>query len=183
MPRSTGTLRNDRPGRAPRGTAITRSETPMRRDVGALDKDFWSGAGLVLFGLGYAGFGARYTIGSLSRMGPGFFPVSLGIIMALAGVAIAVNGWLAAPPATPVERRRPEWRAWFLISASIVAFVAIAERLGLVPAAFAIVFISAFADRDNRWPQALVLALAITVIAVVVFWWALQIQMPLFGKQ
>jgi hypothetical protein len=154
----------------------------MRRDVRTLDKDFWSGAGLVLFGLGYAGFGARYSIGSLSRMGPGFFPVSLGVIMALAGVAIAVKGWLDSPTAD-VEHRRPEWRAWFLIAASIVAFVAIAEHFGLVPAAFAIVFISAFADRDNRWLQALILAIAITVIAVVVFWWALQIQLPLFGKQ
>lgn len=154
----------------------------MRRDVRTLDKDFWSGTGLVVFGLGYAAFGGHYTIGSLSRMGPGFFPVSLGVIMALAGVAIAIKGWLDSPPAS-VEHRRPEWRAWFLISASIVAFVAVAERFGLVPAAFAIVFISAFADRDNRWPQVLILSVAITVIAVVVFWWALQIQLPLFGKQ
>ncbi|HXU51774.1 MAG TPA: tripartite tricarboxylate transporter TctB family protein [Casimicrobiaceae bacterium] len=155
----------------------------MRRDVRTLDKDFWSGAGLVVAGIVYAGFGARYSIGSLSRMGPGFFPVALGAILALSGVAIAIAGWLAAPPAVPVERRKPEWRAWFLISASIVAFVAIAEHVGLVPAAFAIVFISAFADRDNRWRQAMGLALAITAIAVVVFWWALQIQLPLFGKQ
>jgi hypothetical protein len=154
----------------------------MRRDVRTLDKDFWSGTGLVVFGLAYAAFGARYTIGSLSRMGPGFFPVSLGVIMALAGVAIAIKGWIDSPTAS-VEHRRPEWRAWFLISVSIVAFVAVAERFGLVPAAFAIVFISAFADRDNRWPQVLILSAAITVIAVVVFWWALQIQLPLFGKQ
>ena len=155
----------------------------MQRDIRALDKDFWSGAGLVVFGITYAGFGSHYTIGSLSRMGPGFFPVALGTILALAGVAIAIKGWLAAAPATAAERRRPEWRAWFLICASIVAFVAVAERFGLVPAAFAIVFVSAFADRDNRWPQVLILSVSITVMAVVVFWWALQIQLPLFGRQ
>ena len=154
----------------------------MQRSIRTLDKDFWSGAGLVVFGAAYAAFGARYSIGSLSRMGPGFFPVSLGVILALAGLAVAAKGWLAGAPAE-VERRRPEWRAWFLISASIVLFVVVAESFGLVPAAFAIVFVSAFADRDNRWPQVVVLSLAITVIAVVVFWWALQIQLPLFGKQ
>jgi len=66
-----------------------------------------------------------------------------------------------------------------LISASIVAFVLVAERFGLVPAAFAIVFISALADRDNDWKRSAVLGAAIVVVAIVVFWWALQIQLPL----
>jgi len=42
------------------------------------------------------------------------------------------------------------------------------------------VFISALGDRDNTWKKALLLSLAIVVVAVVVFWWALQIQLPLF---
>ena len=76
-------------------------------------------------------------------------------------------------------QRPAQWRAWALISVSIVAFVLLAERFGLVPAAFAIVFISAFADRDNNWKRAAILSAAIVVVAIVVFWWALQIQLPL----
>ncbi|MCJ9713295.1 tripartite tricarboxylate transporter TctB family protein, partial [Bordetella hinzii] len=48
------------------------------------------------------------------------------------------------------------------------------------PATFAIVFISALGDRTNTLKQALLLSVSMCVIAVVVFWWALQLQLPLF---
>ena len=41
-------------------------------------------------------------------------------------------------------------------------------------------FISALGDRDNTLREALLLALAMMAIAVVVFWWALSLQLPLF---
>jgi hypothetical protein len=74
----------------------------------------------------------------------------------------------------------PEWRGWFCIGASIVAFVALGKYGGLLPATFAIVFISALGDRQNTVASVAVLALACAVVCVVVFWWALQIQFPLF---
>lgn len=150
----------------------------MRGSERRLHKDFWGGSGIALFGALYGAQGAHYTIGSLSRMGPGYFPVALGVILALTGVAIAIIGYRKSAT-VDVEHRSAQWRAWFLISVSIVAFVAIAERFGLMPAAFAIVFISALADRDNDWKRAAMLGAAIVVVAVVVFWWALQIQLPL----
>ena len=52
---------------------------------------------------------------------------------------------------------------------------------GLVPATFAIVFISALADRQNTIVAATVLALATVAICIVVFWWALRMNSPLFG--
>jgi Tripartite tricarboxylate transporter TctB family len=150
----------------------------MRGSQRRLHKDFWGGSGVALFGVLYGAQGAHYTIGSLSRMGPGYFPVALGVILALTGVAIAINGYLKSA-AVDSEHRAAQWRAWMLISVSIVAFVLLAERFGLVPASFAIVFISALADRDNNWKRAAALAAAIVVVAIVVFWWALQIQLPL----
>lgn len=150
----------------------------MRGSQRQLHKDFWGGTGVALFGVLYGAQGARYTIGSLSRMGPGYFPVALGVILALTGVTIAIFGYRKSVP-VDTEHRPAQWRAWALISVSIVAFVLLAERFGLVPAAFAIVFISAFADRDNNWKRAAILSAAIVVVAIVVFWWALQIQLPL----
>ena len=47
-------------------------------------------------------------------------------------------------------------------------------------ATFAIVFISTLGDRKNTVKQAFVLSIGMSVIAVVVFWWALQLQLPLF---
>jgi hypothetical protein len=144
-----------------------------------LHKDFWGGALMLALGIVVAAQGATYSVGTLSRMGPGYFPVALGVIMALAGIAISIKGYAATPE--PHEKPLPpEWKAWILISASVIAFVVLAEYLGLVPATFAVVFISALADRDNTWKHALALSLAIVAVAVIVFWWALQIQLPLF---
>ncbi|MFL6716596.1 MAG: tripartite tricarboxylate transporter TctB family protein, partial [Burkholderiaceae bacterium] len=44
-------------------------------------KDFWSGVMFAAFGLFFAGFGTRYTFGSAARMGPGYFPTVLGVIL------------------------------------------------------------------------------------------------------
>jgi Tripartite tricarboxylate transporter TctB family len=144
-----------------------------------LHKDVYGGLGVMLFGVVYALQATRYTIGTLSRMGPGYFPTALGVIMVLTGLAIAIKGYLSTP-AQDEEHRPAEWRAWILICASLVAFILLAERLGIMAATFAVVFISAFADRDNNWKQAAVLALAMVVIGVIVFWWALKIQLPLW---
>lgn len=149
-------------------------------------RDYYGGALMCLIGLGAAAQGLQYSFGSLTRMGPGFFPTCLGVILVLLGISIAATAKRPAlregvQEGVPVERPQPEWRGWLCILASIVAFVVLGKWGGLVPASFAVTFISAFGDRDNTWKSALVLATIITILSVVVFWWALQLQFPLFS--
>lgn len=157
--------------------------TNTERHLGFLrrySKDLYGGALMIVLGAGAALGGAQYRIGTLGRMGPGFFPVTVGILLALVGVLIAL---LANTPdvVTAIEERRPpEWRAWAFICVGIIAFVVLGRYGGLVPASFAIVFISALGDRDNTWVSALILASVMAAAAVVVFYWALQLQLPLF---
>ena len=102
------------------------------------------------------------------------------MILTCVGLVIAVSGrW--ATSAADLNPRPPEWRGWFCICASIVAFAAIGKYGGLLPATFAIVFIAALGDRQNTLLNAVVLASAISIVCVIVFWWALQLQLPLFG--
>jgi hypothetical protein len=113
-------------------------------------------------------------------MGPGFFPVGLGILLSICGLAIA----LSAQPAIIKEKRQVQkfnWRAWGCIIASIASFVILGQHAGLAPATFAIVFIAALGDRDNTFKSAAILAIAATVVCTVIFWWALKIQLPLFA--
>jgi hypothetical protein len=134
---------------------------------------------MIALGLAAAVQGSSYPIGSLSRMGPGFFPVALGVILALAGLAIAVTARFEEN-AVDAKSLAPEWRGWFCICAGIVAFVVLGKYGGLVPATFAIVFVSALGDRENSLAGAALLALACVVVAIVVFRFALQLQFPLF---
>lgn len=148
--------------------------------------DYYGGALMCLIGLGAAYGGLSYNFGSLTRMGPGFFPTCLGVILVLLGLSIAST---ASRPDVHAALRediiheniKPEWRGWFCILASVVAFVILGKWGGLVPASFAVTFISALGDRANTWKSALVLAFGITLVSVVIFWWLLQLQFPLFA--
>ena len=151
---------------------------PTRR--GAHTRDYYGGALMMLIGLGAIVPGAGYRIGSLTAMGSGFFPVALGFILVVLGAWIAATARRAPPEAVTEPRAPPEWRGWLCIPSSIVAFVVLGKYGGLLPATFAVVFISALGDRDNSLLSAFLLAAAMSVVCVVVFWWALQVQFPLF---
>ena len=122
-------------------------------------------------------------MGTLAHMGPGFFPVAIGAALALAGAVIFLRAALrrrdgAKPESAPM--RRPDWRGWCGIVGGLAAFGVLGAYTGLVPASMAVVLLPALGDRQNTIKQAIWLALAMTLIGIVVFRWELQIQIPLF---
>lgn len=155
-------------------------ETGQPRWFNQYNRDYYGGALMFLIGAGAAYEGVGYKLGTLSKMGPGYFPTAVGVVLAAMGVLIALGARRAAKTAAVEEYQPPEWRGWICIMASIVAFVVLGRWGGLVPAVFAVVFISAMGDRQNTWKNATLLSLAMVFVAVVVFWWALRMQFPLF---
>jgi putative tricarboxylic transport membrane protein len=147
----------------------------MRR---LIRKDCLGGGLMLALGVGAAVQSSHYEIGSLRSMGPGYFPLALGVILAATGALILLGGLRKAPVAAAAPR--PEWRGWFCICAGVAAFAGIGRYGGLLPASFVSVFIAALGDRRNRPAAALALALAMSVVCVVVFWWLLRIELPLF---
>jgi hypothetical protein len=141
-------------------------------------KDQAGGGLMVLIGLGALVQGSSYSFGSLARVGPGFFPVALGSLLGLLGLGMIATADKAARQTG--EGHAAEWRGWGCIALSLVLFVTLGTYGGLLPATFAVVFVSALGDRRNSIKDALILACAIMVVSVAVFWWALQVQFPLF---
>lgn len=145
--------------------------------------------GLVLIALGAAvlAMGLGYKTGNLNRMGAGFIPVVLGVLMIAVGIAIGVT---AAPPGkrqmtNPLPGHGAhgdgiDLRGWSCILGGVVAFVLLGGHGGLLPATFASVFISAMGDRNNTYKSAAVLAGVLTVFCLVVFHYGLSLQLPLF---
>jgi hypothetical protein len=145
------------------------------------NRDYYAGALMLVIGAVTVWQGAGYHFGSLTRMGPGFFPVALGVLLALLGIAIAAGAVRKRSAIEAVDAAPAEWRAWACILAGVAAFVVLGKYGGMLPATFAIVFLSALGDRDNTVRSAFVLAVAMCIVAVVVFWWLLQIRLPLVG--
>jgi hypothetical protein len=149
-----------------------------------LRKDAMAGGLMFVIGLAVTAQASTYPLGTLAHMGPGFFPSALGVLLALIGVGIALSQPADASPTEQAHEtkpaRKPEWRGWTCITLGIVSFIVLGHYGGLLPATFGVVFISALGDRNNTVRSATCLALAISLVCVVVFWWALKIQLPLF---
>lgn len=146
-------------------------------NVRVINKDYYAGALMIVFGLGAMAGGTRYHLGTLWHMGPGFFPAAVGALLAIAGALIALEG--LAHQNLSDGKSGPEWRGWFCITGGILAFITLGAYTGLLPATFAIVFISALGDRHNTLKGAIALSAITCVVAVVIFWWALGLQFPL----
>lgn len=145
-------------------------------------RDHYAGALMILVGV-FAGYVATtYDIGSLSEMGPGFFPLVLSVLIAALGVGIAASAGgtegEAHGPMAHSRRVGVDFRGWAAILAGVVAFIALGRYAGMAPATFACVFLSAMGDRQNTWKTAAALALGLTVFAVVVLAFGLRVQMP-----
>lgn len=138
--------------------------------------DLAGGLVLAVLGAAVAAYAAlHYDIGTLRRMGPGFFPLGLGALLAVLGGSIAFG---AAPAQSDKSRiALPELAA---ILTAILVFALGLERLGLVlTTALTVLIASAAAPRAGLlWRVAL--AVIITAISVVIFKLALAMTLPLW---
>ena len=155
----------------------------MQAKRSAIRREWWAGGTMVSLGIGAIVESTTYSIGSLARMGPGMFPAILGTVLVLLGVLIAR---LATSPLNIDTDRdadavsAPEWRGWACIIGGLLALMLVGRFGGLVAATFVLVFVAALGDRQHTLRSAALLAVAVTVIGVVVFSWGLQLQFPLF---
>jgi len=150
-----------------------------------ITRDHVGGALMAAVGVAVAVAANGYRIGSLRAMGSGFFPLVLGVLLALVGIAIVATTPLRPPapretaPAT--THGSVDLRAWLCILGSVLAFVVLGRHGGLVPASFVSVFIAAMGDRENTARDAAWLAVAMTVFGVIVFHYGLHVLLPLFA--
>jgi hypothetical protein len=141
-------------------------------------KDLLAGGIFVVFGLAFAITSATYEVGTALRMGPGFFPLVLGSLLVLLGIVIAVKGFVAGEgdDLGPVP-----WKAAALLVAALLFFGFTVQGLGLVPALFVTVFLSALAGHRARVIPAVVIAGCLTALSVLIFVIVLQLRLPYFG--
>lgn len=147
-------------------------------------KDYYAGALMVVVGVSAAYAGLSYDVGTLTSMGAGFFPVAVGALLAFVGILIATLARdlpKPAPNTTDPHSRLPDLRGAVCIITGTLAFILIGKYGGLLPATFAIVFICALGDRTNTLFRAALLSIVMCAIALVVFSWALKLQLAPFA--
>lgn len=130
---------------------------------------------LGLLGLYVIVQGSGYDMGSLRRMGPGFFPVMIGSVLVLFAVLLVLEVWHS-------EKERNFWipRPILTITAGFVAFAALLERAGLVPATVALVLLVSLAEKPVRPVAAVATAVGLSVLGVLVFIYGFGIPVSAF---
>lgn len=145
-----------------------------------------SGGSIVLIGIATTVGSTEYQIGTMARMGPGFYPMMLGIVMMVLGLLIAIlpdspDEILADRQTEPLSSKiRKHARPWAAIIGGMLLFIILGTYGGLVPATFSLVFISALGDHNNSVKQSFWLAVGVTAFTVAVFHYGMQMQFPLF---
>jgi hypothetical protein len=139
-------------------------------------RDAAGGLALVGFGAALAFYShANYALGTLRRMGPGMVPTSLGVLICIAGAIILISSLSRSTGGG----ERLEWRSLVGTMASLASFALLMPRLGLVPTIIIMTLLASLITRTLGLLQAFALSLALAAIAVAIFTYALNLQMPL----
>jgi len=143
-------------------------------------RDYYAGGLMLLLGVGAAVTGSGYKFGTLARMGPGFMPVVLGVVLAFLGILIAGT---ALASSEPDDKKfmpdNPQWFGWACIIAGPIMFIILGHYGGMIPAIFSCVFVSALGDKTASYKSSLILAAGVTVFGVLLFHYLLNIPFPL----
>ena len=150
-------------------------------------KVFFSGLMFMGVGVVFAWGATNYNIGNGARMGPGYFPMLLGILLALIGAAVTFK-------ATVVETEGGDkigkW-AWkplaYILGANFAFGILLAglpsvgiPAMGMIVAIYALTFISSLAGEEFKVKEVFILSTVLAVGSYVAFVWALKLQFPVW---
>lgn len=116
-------------------------------------------------------------IGRALAMGPGYFPILLGLILIGFGLAIAITA--LATPAAPFGQ--VSWSGVGLVTASIVFFALTVRGLGMAAALGGATLLAALSSERNSPAFALMISLLLTSFCILVFVVALRLPYPIIG--
>lgn len=152
-------------------------------------KDFWGGVIFAAIGLMFAviargvSFGdtvllAGYTMGTPARMGPGFFPFWLGVILVLLGAAISIAGLRAAHSGEGRLERFHVKELAFVLGA-ICLFGVLLKPIGMLAAGILLVVGASMGSATFNPRKAILLAVFLVVFCALVFVEGLKLPIPL----
>lgn len=153
-------------------------------------QDWWAGWMFIAFGLFFivVAYGSPefldriagtrlipgYQMGSSLRMGPAYFPVVLGGLLALLGLLVLFGSIVTQGPKVPTFHFRP----LLFIALSSLAFAYLLKPLGLALASVVLVFISAYGGHEFKFKEVAIMSVVLVIFAVLVFVKGLSLPFP-----
>jgi hypothetical protein len=150
-------------------------------------KDFFSGVMFSVVGIAFAWGATTYNVGDGARMGPGYFPLMLGVLMTFLGLLIMFNALVVE---TEGGDRIGKW-AWkpicFILGANLAFGVLLGglpsikvPAMGMIAAIYALVIIASLAGERFKLKEVLILATILAVGSYLAFIVLLKLQIPVW---
>ncbi|MBB3179876.1 tripartite tricarboxylate transporter TctB family protein [Variovorax sp. Sphag1AA] len=149
--------------------------------------DFYSGVMFMAAGAAFAIGATSYTIGDGARMGPGYFPLMLGILLAILGAAVLFQSLVVETvDGDPIGKWA--WKPLFFVLAANLAFGVLlgglpsigVPAMGMIIAIYALTIISSLAGEHFNLKDVLILATILAAGSYVAFIWALKLQIQVW---
>ncbi|AZQ68305.1 tripartite tricarboxylate transporter TctB family protein [Silicimonas algicola] len=134
----------------------------------------WAGGMLIVVGIFALVVASGYTFGTPRRMGAGFFPVVLAVLLVLLGGALTVTARHELMPI--LLRLRPV----VAILGSILTFALLIRPVGLLPTIIIAVILAALAEKGRRLWSVLALGAGVALVVAGIFVFGLNVPLPLF---
>ena len=150
-------------------------------------KDFYSGLLYTVVGAAFAYGATSYNIGTGARMGPGYFPLLLGSILAVIGGIILFKSLVVE---TPTGDRVGSW-AWkplsFIIAGNLLFGILLGglpsikfPAMGLIAAIYGTTLVVSLAGDKFKLKEVLALATVLSALSYVAFIVVLKLQFPVW---
>jgi hypothetical protein len=149
--------------------------------------DFYAGAMFAAIGAAFAVGATAYNVGDGARMGPGYFPLMLGILLALLGAAVMFQS-LVVETLDGDPTGKWAWKPLFFVVAANLAFGVLqgglpsigVPAMGMVLAIYALTIIASLAGEHFKLRDVLILSTILAAGSYVAFIWALQLQIQVW---
>lgn len=145
--------------------------TGQRLNIGELA----AGGVVMAIGIAAVAIASTYPLGSITRMGPGYAPIAMGVLLVIFGAAICVEARHA-----PRETVDMQWRPFVFIMGGILFWALSVNRLGLVPATFVLALCCTWVEKDRTLLSMLGTAVGLCLIGYLVFIRGLNLPLQAF---
>ena len=146
-------------------------------------KDFFSGLMFMGVGAAFARGATTYNVGEGARMGPGYFPLMLGVLMAILGIAVTFKSLVVE---TEGGDKIGKW-AWkplvYIIAANLLFGVLLGglpsiklPAMGMIAAIYALTFVASMAEAGWKVKNTFILATVLAAGSYVAFVVVLKLQ-------
>jgi uncharacterized protein YybS (DUF2232 family) len=137
-------------------------------------RDLIGGILLIAIGVFAVLHSRQYEFGELQRMGPGYFPTVLGILLAVLGLLVAVPALFREGTSIKIEFKSLIW-----VMVSILIFAALLDHLGMIITSALAVTASSMAS-DIQWKARLILSGCVAAITYLIFSFGLGMVIPVW---